>query len=68
MKLFHTPCGGGGEEKKKKKNRLIRVTDRLQVAAQPADKALAERKVITFRRKEGKKKKPGAPREQIIKR
>lgn len=48
------------------KNRLIRVTDRLQVAAQLADKPLAERNVITFRRKEGgKKKNLAAPREQI---
>lgn len=38
-----------------RRNRLIRMTDRLQVAAQPADKPLAERNVITFRRKEREK-------------
>lgn len=47
------------------KNRLIRVTDRLQVAAQLADELLAERNVITFRRKEAGGGVLAAPREQI---
>lgn len=49
-----------------RKNRLIRVTDRLQVAAPPADKPLAERNVITFRRKDWGKKREGTDHNALI--